>query len=665
MGGETSKSTTSKPKNSSSASVPAAAASSSHVAAKATTTASSSETTKNAGRNTALVPKPARRMLQNFLLIWLDANFDESKEDFKKSIENLRRIVTSITTFTDTQECIDFLSAIKEQKVFMIISGSLGRTILPEIQDWPQLESVYVFCGDQSFHEQWARKISKVKGVHTKIDPICEALQIDRENCDRAMISISFNGIDALFMYTQLLKECVLEIEDDDKTSIKELIDYCRLQDDISKDQIDIVEQKYPRKTPIYWYTAPYFMYSMLNRALRVMDVNIILKMAFFIRHLHQHINELYHEQQQSSSSSFTVFRGQGLSSENFEKMNKTLGGLMSFNNFLSTSRKRNISLNEFARPEAFKPDTVGILFVMNIDPKVCATSSIPFADVTKVGFFDDREEEILFTTHTIFRIDRIQRIEDKHTDRLWQVNLTLTGENDNHKLTTQIRKELSWTTGWSRLGDILIKLGESSKAEQLYKILLDEKVSSDKDRADYNNQLGTVYDNMGEYSKALSSYERSLEIQKIALPPNHPDLATSYNNIGAVYYNMGEYSKALSSYERSLEIYKIALPPNHPSLATSYNNIGSVYRNMGEYSKALSFYERSLEIQKIALPPNHPDLAASYNNIGLVYRNMGEYSKALSYYEKAQQIWQKSLPPTHPHIALVKNNIENVKKKL
>ncbi|CAF4213494.1 unnamed protein product, partial [Rotaria sordida] len=78
----------------------------------------------------------------------------------------------------------------------------------------------------------------------------------------------------------------------------------------------------------------------------------------------------------------------------------------------------------------------------------------------------------------------------------------------------------------------------------------------------------------MGEYSKALSSYERSLEILKIALPPNHPDLAASYNNIGNVYYNMGEYSKALSLYERSFEIRKIALPPNHPDFAQSYNNI-------------------------------------------------------------------------------------------
>ena len=60
----------------------------------------------------------------------------------------------------------------------------------------------------------------------------------------------------------------------------------------------------------------------------------------------------------------------------------------------------------------------------------------------------------------------------------------------------------------------------------------------------------------MGEYEKALASYERSLEIKKIALPPNHPDLATSYNNIGLVYHSMGEYEKALSSLRKgSLEI--------------------------------------------------------------------------------------------------------------
>ncbi|CAF1068390.1 unnamed protein product [Rotaria sordida] len=655
------------------------------------------------GRSAAL-PQPARRIIQNFLLVWLDANVDESKEDFQTSLKHLRRIVASITTFTDAQQCFDFLSGITKEKAFMIVSGSLGQKIVSEMEAMSQLESVYVFCGNQSYHEQWANKVSKIKGVYTKIEPICKALEIDRQRCDQAMISISFNGLDALFMYTQLLKEAVLEIEDDDAKSIKDLVEYCRLQNDIVDDEIKKVQHEYRDHKPIWWYTAPYFMYSMLNRGLRQMDVDIILKMGFFIRHLHQHITDLHREQQSSKAampSKFQVFRGQGLSMEAFEKMKKTKGGLMSFNNFLSTSRNRDISFKNFARPAAFDADSVGILFIMNIDTAICTASSTPFVNVKGVGFFDDKEEKILFSTHTIFRIDRIERIEDKHTDRLWQVNLTLAGNQDDdfNKLTAHLSKEHSWATGWARLGSILIALGEPAKAEHLYQLLL-ERTSSDGNRANYNLKLGWVYDviaeyskaiafyeraidiykkmspsnqldlaasynnignvyaKMGEYSKALSSYERSLEIRKIALPPNHPDFAQSYNNIGLVYRNMGEYSKALSSHERAFDIDKKVLPRNHPDLASDYNNFGSVYDNMGEYSKALSSYERSLEIQKIALPPNHPNLAGSYEGIGIVYRNMGEYSKALSSYERSLEIQKIALPPNHPDFAQSYNNI-------
>ncbi|CAF5104950.1 unnamed protein product, partial [Rotaria sp. Silwood1] len=157
----------------------------------------------------------------------------------------------------------------------------------------------------------------------------------------------------------------------------------------------------------------------------------------------------------------FQVFRGQGLSIEDFEKMKKTKGGLMSFNNFLSTSRNRQISINNFARPAAFNTNSVGILFIMNIDTAICTKSSTPFAEVSKVGYYKNKEEELLFSTHTIFRIDRIERIEDNQTDRLWQVDLTLVGNQDDdfNKLTLTLRKEFIWATGWARFGHILIKL--------------------------------------------------------------------------------------------------------------------------------------------------------------------------------------------------------------
>ena len=621
--------------------------------ATAVMTASSSATDR-----AAALPRPVRLVLQNFLLVWLDANFNESSADFKNSLKCLRQVVSSIEIFTDAEECVKFLDQVKKEKAFMIVSGSLGRQVVPEIESKPQLEAVYVFCGNKSADEEWASKIPKVKGVYTDIKPICKALQIDRENCDRTMVSISFNGIDALFVYTQLLKEAILQIEDDDKKSLKELADYCRNQGDIDENQITKLEKEYRSHSPIWWYTAPYFLYSMLNRGLRLMDTEIIIKTGFFIRHLQQNMEKVHREQQAENPTTeeFTVFRGQGLSREYFAKMKQSKGGLMAFNNFLSTSRDRQISLI-FAYQS--NPDHVPVLFVMRVDPRVCEQSSISFVDVKDDGYFKNNEEEILFARYSIFRFQRMNMIKDAERSPMWEVHLTLVGENDQEmsELTRHVRKEMGSSTGWSRLGKILMNIGQSEKAEELYQLLL-EKVSSDTDRGLYLSQLGELYYNMGEYSKALSSYERTLEIKKVALPPNHPDLATSHNNIATVYDSMGEYSKALSYYERSFETLKVALPPNHPDLATSYNNIGSVYMNMGEYSKALSSYERSLKIYKVALPPNHPDLATSYNNIGSVYDKMGKYSKALLSHKRSLGIRKVALSPNHPDLAASYNNI-------
>ncbi|CAF5053052.1 unnamed protein product, partial [Rotaria sp. Silwood1] len=225
-------------------------------------------------------------------------------------MQHLHDISAIVATFTDVDECFDFLTDIYNEKVFLIVSDAIGNDIIQEMQECPQLVSIYVLCQNQSVHEQWLKTMPKVKGVHTQIQPICDALQVDGKNCDRAMISISFNRIDPLFMYTQLLKEALLDIEDDDEKSIKELVEYCR-QTKETETTLEKIEREYRDHSPIWWYTGPYFIYSMLNRGLRQMDVDIILKMGFFIRHLHNYISELHHQQEGDRPTIFQVFRGQ------------------------------------------------------------------------------------------------------------------------------------------------------------------------------------------------------------------------------------------------------------------------------------------------------------------------------------------------------------------
>ncbi len=45
------------------------------------------------------------------------------------------------------------------------------------------------------------------------------------------------------------------------------------------------------------------------------------------------------------------------------------------------------------------------------------------------------------------------------------------------------------------------------------------------------------------------------------------PSLPTSYGNLDLVYDNMGEYSKALAYFEHALDISQRSVPPNHPNI--------------------------------------------------------------------------------------------------
>jgi len=100
----------------------------------------------------------------------------------------------------------------------------------------------------------------------------------------------------------------------------------------------------------------------------------------------------------------------------------------------------------------------------MTIDP---ATSSTPFAAINNVSYFHDEEDEVLFSINLVFRIHAIKQM--GKNNRLWQVDLTLTSDNDPElrTLTERMREEtFPDVEGWYRLGLILLKMGQSDKAQ-------------------------------------------------------------------------------------------------------------------------------------------------------------------------------------------------------
>ncbi|CAF3845249.1 unnamed protein product [Rotaria sp. Silwood1] len=601
-----------------------------------------------------------RQMAENYLVIWVDGNINMENEDCQNTLAQLRGVVNDVNPCTTAEQCIDKLQENSEETSFVISSGALGQHLVPEIHGMPKLDGIYIFCGNKQRHQEWAKDWPKIKGVHTTIKSICEKLAIAVKQCNQDQVTVSIIGVneggssedlnqlEPSFMYTQIFKEILLDM-DHGQQAIKDLVTFCQEKYKGNKKElksIDEFQRTYHPTLAIWWYTRQCFTYNMLNRALRTLDGDIIIRMGFYLCDVHRQIEDLHSKQSNEYHGKiFPLYRGQGLLTVDFEKITKNKGGLISFNNFLSTSKNRNISLG-FAKDALRTTDMVGVLFQMTIDP---TESSTPFASIRELSDFA-QEDEILFSMHTVFRIGEVRKIDKKSS--LYEVDLKLTADDDQQlrRLTKSIAEEIDGT-GWYRLGQLLLKIGQFDKAEELYTTLL-EQASNDSDKAYICHMLGMVKKKRGKYKEAASYYEQALEIDRQTLPEDHPSLANTYNNIGAVYNDIGDYSKALEFYDKTIKIKEKVLSPNDPDLALSYNNIGTVYHDMGDYSKALEFYEKALKIRKKALPPNHPGLASSYSCIGGVYSTMGDYSKALDFYEKALKIREKALPPNHPDLA-------------
>ena len=269
--------------------------------------------------------------------------------------------MNTVRVFHDTDQCIDFLSDTDNENVFMIISGALCKNIVSLIHPITQLHTIFIICKDQKKYEQWAEEWPKIRSVSTNITLICEVLKQALQQCEQNAASISFvatdgdtssknlDRLDPMFMYTQIIKEALLTITFEPKQFI-DFIDYCRdtVEDNEGKlEDIDKLERNYRNKTPIWWYTSQCFLFPMLNRALRTNDVDVIIRMGFFIGDLHRQIEQLHKEQSvgHTAGEMLTVYRGQGLSKADFQKIKEKKGGLMSFNNFLSTSKDHAVSL--------------------------------------------------------------------------------------------------------------------------------------------------------------------------------------------------------------------------------------------------------------------------------------------------------------------------------
>ncbi|GIV27215.1 MAG: hypothetical protein KatS3mg027_1029 [Bacteroidia bacterium] len=198
-----------------------------------------------------------------------------------------------------------------------------------------------------------------------------------------------------------------------------------------------------------------------------------------------------------------------------------------------------------------------------------------------------------------------------------------------------RIRKQKVYAANLGNIGVVYDDQGNYSRALEYYfrALKICEEIGNKQRQASCLGNIGGVYHEQGNYSKALEYYFKASKINEEI--GNKQRQANNLGNIGGVYHEQGNYSKALEYYFKALKINEEI--GNKRSQANNLGNIGGVYHDQGNYSKALEYYFKALKINEEI--GNKKGQANNLGNIGGVYHEQGNYSKALEYYFKALKI--------------------------
>ncbi|HUF38050.1 MAG TPA: tetratricopeptide repeat protein, partial [Anaerolineales bacterium] len=177
----------------------------------------------------------------------------------------------------------------------------------------------------------------------------------------------------------------------------------------------------------------------------------------------------------------------------------------------------------------------------------------------------------------------------------------------------------------FNNIGAVYNYLGQRARALEYYQqaLTIMEEIGDRSGLAGTLNNIGAVYDNLGQWTRALEYYQQALPIREEV--GDRSGLAVTLSNIGLVYDNLGQRARALEYYQQALPIREEV--GDRSGLAVTLNNIGAVYDNLGQWTRALEYYQQALPIREEV--GDRSGLAGTLNNIGAVYNNLGQPARA------------------------------------
>jgi tetratricopeptide (TPR) repeat protein len=234
-----------------------------------------------------------------------------------------------------------------------------------------------------------------------------------------------------------------------------------------------------------------------------------------------------------------------------------------------------------------------------------------------------------------------------------------------------QITRELygdsmEYAAALNDLGGIYRDIGVYDESERLFlegnELLATIRSKHDPNYATSLLNTAGLYRLMKRFKDAERLFVQAIAIYNETLGGSHFLMTSAMNNLGLLYQDMGEFAKAKLLFERCRDALETS-GENRVALGSTLNNLAALTQLMGDYPASFTILQRVLEIYRTELGTEHPLYATALNTYGMYRFSSGDRVGAVETLEEVERITRKRFGQGSSYHNMAIANLEFARK--
>lgn len=203
---------------------------------------------------------------------------------------------------------------------------------------------------------------------------------------------------------------------------------------------------------------------------------------------------------------------------------------------------------------------------------------------------------------------------------------------------------------------------GNYQEQARTYQVLR-EKIKATQGEQDslfahFTVEAGIIYNQLGNYEKALTLGHQGSTLFQQLLGDQHPIFADALVAEGNAHLELGHYESALALYQQAIELTQKTTGKERAIFAVALTNLADYHLRTGNYEQTVALCLQALDVEEQVYGRAHDEFASTLNLLAQTYYDLREYEKAITIYLEVQKIKESVLGPEHPEFTMVLNNL-------